>query len=143
MLTSAGETASRLFRIDLNTGAAALVGVLGGEEAVRDIAVIHYDAHLQDDTGSTALRFSSTTGQYEYTDCAESLRLTGTGSVTLNPNRVTFLDRGIRPEALDRLLIAFVDPGNGRGLALVHSFISRVTRIINDSDLTNNSGVCR
>jgi hypothetical protein len=45
-------------------------------------------------------------------------------------------------QSLDRLLVAFVDPANARGLALVHSFITRTTRIINDSDLVNNSGLC-
>jgi hypothetical protein len=140
--TVAGETVSRLYRVDLNTGTTALVGTLGGSESIRDIAVIHYDVQLQDDISSTILRFSSTTGEYEYTDCAGPSRLTGTGGVTVNSTRVTFLDRGMGGQSLDRLLVAFVDPANARGLALVHSFITRTTRIINDSDLVNNSGLC-
>jgi trimeric autotransporter adhesin len=38
-LTPAGSTASSLYRINLNTGAATLIGAIGSSETIRDIAI--------------------------------------------------------------------------------------------------------
>lgn len=60
-LNSPSDTSSKLYTVDLSTGAASLLGTIGGPDAMRDIAVLVFSPPdlFSEDLGNNLIRFSS------------------------------------------------------------------------------------
>jgi hypothetical protein len=91
---------------------------------------------LTDDGSGASLSFNSTTG--DYTFCAASKRLSGTGSVRKSGSNIT-----LEHSAPDRKVIARVNTSVKNASASVQSPVGKTLGTISDSDTSNNSCQCR
>lgn len=105
-----------------------------------------FDICIEDDSNGSLLRFSSTTGEYEYRDCRKGVVLTGTGVVTKRFEndfcKIELQDSGPDPKRADRSVFALANPCTKRGDASVRIFATKHNRLIGDSNITNNSCGC-
>ncbi len=141
-LTPQGANQSQFYTINLATGAATLIGGIGGTEAVQGIAIggfprgAGYDVCLQDDRTGDTIQFDSCTGDFQFSRCgSRGFTFTGRGQtirlgnvLTLRADRI-FALVNVNPNSSLRSGIAVVK--NGR------------TFVINDRDVTNNTCSCR
>jgi hypothetical protein len=142
-LTPQGANRSLFYTVNLATGAARLVGPIGGlSEPVQGIAVggfarsPGFDICIQDDRDGSTLQFDSCTGDYQVTKCGRrGFLFSGKGDTNRVGNLLTL--RGDRVFALVN-----INPGAQArsGLAVVK--VGRVYTI-NDRDTTNNTCNCR
>jgi len=104
-----------------------------------------FDLCLQDDSNGSLLQFNSTTGEYLFTDCRKGISLTGTGTVTNDPNgcKITLQDNGPTPKRPDRRLVAQVNRCTHSGRVSILIFSTGASFSITDSDITNNICACR
>ena len=100
---------------------------------------------LEDDNNGNQLQFNSSTGDYRFTDCRKAITLTGTGRVTNDPSgcKVTLQDSGPIPKRPDRSVLVKVNRCTQTARASIVNFVSGSSSTINDTDMTNNSCVCR
>ena len=142
-LTPQGSNRSQFYTVNLVTGAATLVGPIGGlNEPVQGIAIggfsrgTGFDVCIQDDRSGSFLQFDSCTGDYQVVRCGRGgFLFTGKGDTNRTGNLLTL--RGDRIFAL----VNISPMAQARsGLAVVKS--GRVFTI-NDRDTTNNTCRCR
>ena len=96
-----------------------------------------YDMVMQDDSGCPVLKLNSTTGQYLFFD-DEGLVLAGVGTIQGGPYQltVTFKNSGYFGRYTCDLKTKL-----GTGM-LIETSEWEVEAVINDSDITNNTGEC-
>jgi len=142
-LTPQGATRSQFYTVNLVTGAATLIGPIGGlNEAVQGIAiggfsrVGGFDICIQDDRTGSTLQFDSCTGDYQVTRCGPGgFLFTGKGDTNRVGNLVT-----LRADRLFALVNISPIAQSRSGLAVVKA---GRTFTINDRDTTNNTCRCR
>ena len=142
-LTPQGSNRSNFYTVNLATGAARLVGPIGGlTEPVVGIAVggfarsPGYDVCIQDDRSGSTLQFDSCTGDFQVTKCGSGgFLFTGKGVTSRVGNLLT-----LRADRIFALVNVSQTAQARTGLAVV-----KVTRVftINDRDTTNNTCRCR
>jgi hypothetical protein len=110
------------------------------------VTVVLFDICIQDDSNGKILRFSSTSGDYEFFDCRKGFTLTGKGVVTLqfgsDPCKVKLVDGGSDPKRYDRNVTALVNVCTHVADATVQVFAQVTTHTLNDNNITNNACVC-
>jgi hypothetical protein len=101
-----------------------------------------FDYCVQDDKiPGRFIKINSTTGAYEYHDCAKGVVLTGTGSVSTYFCKIALTDSGPDPKRPDRSVNVLVNPCTKRGDASVKiGFQNPVS--IGDADIFNNTCEC-
>jgi trimeric autotransporter adhesin len=142
-LTPQGSNRSQFYTVNLATGAARLVGPIGGlSEPVVGIAVggfarsFGYDICIQDDRGGSTLQFDSCTGDFQVTRCGSNgFIFTGKGDTTRLGNVVT-----LRADRIFALVNVSPTAQAKPGIAVVKQ--GRIFTI-NDRDTTNNTCNCR
>jgi hypothetical protein len=142
-LTPQGANRSQFYTINLMTGAATLVGPIGGlNEAVQGIAiggfsrVGGFDVCIQDDRSGSTLQFDSCTGDFQVTKCGRGgFLFTGKGDTSRAGNLLT-----LRADRVFALVNISPMAQARSGLAVVKA--GRVFTI-NDRDTTNNTCRCR
>jgi hypothetical protein len=142
-LTPQGGNRSNFYTVNLVTGAATLLGPIGGlSEPVVGIAVggfsrgTGFDICIQDDRSGSTLQFDSCTGDFQVTRCGSGgFIFTGKGDTTRVGNLVT-----LRADRLFALVNVSPTAQARSGLAVVKQ--GRVFTI-NDRDTTNNTCNCR
>jgi uncharacterized repeat protein (TIGR01451 family) len=99
-----------------------------------------FDICIQDETNGDILRFSSTTGDYQFFNCRKGTSLSGRGVLTKGFCKVELRDSGPDPKRPDRSITALANPCT-RGANATVTFAGQTVRII-DSDIANNSCTC-
>jgi trimeric autotransporter adhesin len=142
-LTPQGSNRSQFYTVNLMTGAATLVGPIGGlTEPVLGIAIGGYsrgtgfDICIQDDRSGSFLQFDSCTGDYQIVKCGRGgFLFTGKGDTNRTGNLLT-----LRADRVFALVNISPMAQARSGLAVVKA--GRVFTI-NDRDTTNNTCRCR
>jgi len=142
-LTPQGSNRSMFYTVNLATGAARLIGPIGGlNEPVQGIAVggfgrsFGYDICIQDDRSGSTLQFDSCTGDFQVTRCGSGgFIFTGKGDANRVGNLVT-----LRADRIFALVNVSQTAQARSGLAVVK--LGRIFTI-NDKDTTNNTCNCR
>jgi hypothetical protein len=142
-ITPQGGNQSQFYTINLVTGAATLIGAIGGlSEPVLGIAIggfsrsPGYDVCIQDDRDGSTLQFDSCTGDFQITKCGRSgFLFTGKGDTSRVGNLLT-----LRADRVFALVNISPTAQARSGLAVVKT--GRVFTI-NDRDTTNNTCRCR
>jgi 3D (Asp-Asp-Asp) domain-containing protein len=142
-LTPQGSNRSMFYTVNLATGAARLIGPIGGlNEPVQGIAVggfgrsFGYDICIQDDRSGSTLQFDSCTGDFQVTRCGSGgFIFTGKGDTNRVGNLVT-----LRADRIFALVNVSQTAQARSGLAVVKQ--GRIFTI-NDKDTTNNTCNCR
>lgn len=91
---------------------------------------------LQDDSNGNLLQFSSTTGEYLFTNCA-GITLSGHGSLVIRGNTITLQHNGP-----DRRVLARIDGSVNKGTASIQVFPQGMTFTIVDRNTGNNNCAC-
>src|SRR5215813_5003333 len=144
-LTAPNASQSQFFTINLTTGAATPIAMIGVNETVHDIAIgrasqgTGADVCLQDDDSGDILQFNSCAGDYQFNRCgAGGFTLIGRGEISRVGNLLTLQDSKVS---------ATVDVGPIAPRNTASAVIKRTplgpTFLINDSDTTNNTCSCR
>src|SRR5262245_23687913 len=142
-LTPQGANQSQFYTVNLMTGAATLVGPIGGlNEPVLGIAIggfsrgTGFDVCIQDDRSGSFLQFDSCTGDYQVVRCGRGgFLFTGKGDTNRTGNLLT-----LRADRVFALVNISPMAQARSGLAVVKA--GRVFSI-NDRDTTNNTCRCR
>jgi hypothetical protein len=142
-LTPQGGNQSNFYTVNLVTGAATLIGAIGGlSEPIQGIAiggfsrVGGYDVCIQDDRTGSTLQFDSCTGDFQVTRCGPGgFLFTGKGDTSRASNLLT-----LRADRVFALVNISPTAQASSGLAVVKS--GRVFAI-RDNDTTNNTCRCR
>lgn len=95
-----------------------------------------FDICIQDDGSRSILKFNSTTGDYEFTNCSD-LILIGTGSLLRKGTIIT-----LHHYAADRRVLARIDSSIGRATASVQIFPQGMLLTITDRNTANNTCAC-
>jgi len=101
------------------------------------IAEATFDICLQDDSTRDTLTFNSVTGQYQFTRCAGSILIGGTGTVI---TRGSIVD--LKHTAADRRVTARIDRAANRGSASIQVLSQGVIFTIADRNISNNTCSC-
>lgn len=119
------------------------VGITADKTGHTDFALSRYsgdnfdfDLCLQDDTNGNLLRFNSTTGDYQFTNCS-GITLGGTGVINRRGGIVTLQQYGP-----DRRVLARIDSGVNRGTASVQILSTATTFTVTDRNTLNNTCSC-
>jgi hypothetical protein len=96
-----------------------------------------FDVCVQDDSDGNLVRFSSTTGDYEFTKCGTGFVLSGTGTVSRRGGIIT-----LQHYLGDRRVSARVDNSVNRGTASIQLFSQGTTFTITDRNMSNNTCAC-
>ncbi|HJQ27048.1 MAG TPA: delta-60 repeat domain-containing protein [Blastocatellia bacterium] len=96
-----------------------------------------FDMCVQDDSNGNLLQINTTTGDYQFTNCA-GLMLGGTGTLTRRGSTIT-----LQHNAMDRRVMATIDTSTGKATASVQLFSQGRTFGIMDRNITNNTCACR
>jgi uncharacterized delta-60 repeat protein len=95
------------------------------------------DLCLQDDSNSNLLQINTTTGEYQFTNCA-GLTVGGTGTLTKRGSAIT-----LQHNTADRRVMATIDTASGKATASLQLFAQGRTFSITDRNITNNTCACR
>lgn len=96
-----------------------------------------FDICLQDDTSRDVLRINSMTGEYQFTKCAGTLVIGGTGTLIRKGSLI-----GLQHYAGDRRVIATIDGAVNRGIGSIQVFSKGRTFTIMDRNIANNTCSC-
>jgi hypothetical protein len=91
---------------------------------------------LRDDSNGNRIRFNSTTGAYEFTNCA-GVTITGVGTVQVKGSVIT-----IQHSNSTRRLVLKLDRNTKRGTASLQTFEPPKEYVITDTDYTNSNCNC-
>ena len=105
--------------------------------AVRILGCGPFDLCIQDDSDGSLLQINTTTGDYQFSNCA-GLIIGGTGTITRRGSLVT-----LQHATGDRRVTAYIDQSTSRATASVQSLLQGRTYTITDRNITNNTCVCR
>lgn len=125
-------------------GKIVVAGITRNQTGSGDFALARYDGGdltsfdicLQDDSNGNLLQFSSTTGDYQFTNCG-GLVLGGTGVVTRRGSTTTLQHNGP-----DRRILATVDGSANKGTASIQVLSSGAKFSITDRNTLNNTCAC-
>jgi uncharacterized delta-60 repeat protein len=92
---------------------------------------------VQDDSNGNLLQINTTTGEYQFTNCA-GLTIGGTGTLTKRGNQITLQHNGS-----DRRVMASIDSSTKRAIASIQLLSQGRTFGITDRNITNNTCACR
>lgn len=92
---------------------------------------------IQDDSSGNILQINTTTGEYEFTNCA-GLTVSGTGTLTRRGSLIT-----LQHNAADRRVSATIDASTNKATASIQLLSLGRTFSIIDRNLTNNTCTCR
>jgi hypothetical protein len=95
-----------------------------------------FDLCLQDDSNGNILRFNSTTGDYQFTNCS-GFTASSTGSLIKKGSIITF-----QYTASDRRVLARIDSSVNKATASIQVFSQGITFTITDRNTTNNTCAC-
>jgi hypothetical protein len=102
-----------------------------------------FDFCVQDDNiPGRFIKINSTTGAYEYHDCAKGVVLTGTGSVATYFCKIQLFDSGPVPKRPDRSVSVLINSCTARGDASVRVPGALNAVAIGDSNVFNNTCAC-
>jgi hypothetical protein len=140
-----GDNSSRLFAVNLVTGAATLIGAIGVGGPVRGITVgspvraTRFDLCLQDDRTGDILQFNSCTGDYQFLRCGTGgFMAIGRAEVDRAGNLLLLRDAKLAA-SVDMRPIA----SRNQGQAIYRPTAFGTSFSINDSGTTNNTCTCR
>jgi hypothetical protein len=141
-LTPQGANQSLLYTVNLVTGAARLIGGIGGGQTVQGIAIggfprgAGFDVCIQDDRTGDTLQFDSCSGDFQFSRCgSRGFTLTGRGQVIRLGNALT-----LRADRVFALVNVNPNSSLRSGIAV---FKNGRTFVVNDRDVTNNTCSCR
>jgi hypothetical protein len=130
------------YSVNLATGAARLIGAIGGGQTIQGIAIggfpraAGFDVCIQDDRTGDTLQFDSCSGDFQFSKCgSRGFSLTGRGQVIRLGNVLT-----LRADRVFALLNVNSNSSLRSGIAV---FRNGRTFVINDRDVTNNTCSCR
>jgi hypothetical protein len=134
----------RISRVRLKSGNAALsttnidggVDVVAMDDFIYGEPVLTFDRCLQDDSNRNILLFSSTTGDYQFTNCA-GLLVGGRATVRIKGSLITLEQSGP-----DRRLAASVDGSTNKGRATLQLLSPFATFSVIDRNITDSPCVC-
>lgn len=131
------------FAVGLQSGGKIIAGgATGNDRGGSNFALARYlgesfDICIQDDGNGNIFQFNSTTGEYQFTNCAGSTS-GGIGSVTRNGRVIT-----LQHNASDRRVLARVDTSVNKATATIQLLSPRATFTITDRNTANNTCTCR
>lgn len=96
-----------------------------------------FDLCIQDDSNGNILQINTTTGDYQFTNCA-GLTIGGTGILTKRGSQIT-----LQHNASDRRVMASIDSSTKRATASIQLFSQGRTFSITDRNITNSTCACR
>jgi 6-phosphogluconolactonase (cycloisomerase 2 family) len=96
-----------------------------------------FDLCIQDESNGNILSLNTTTGAYQFTNCA-GLTTGGTGLLTRRGSLIT-----LQHNAADRRVMASIDTATSRASASLQLFSQGTTFSITDRNITNNTCACR
>lgn len=99
-------------------------------------AVSNFDICIQDESNAKILKFNSTTGDYEFTNCSD-LTLVGTASLVKRGSNIT-----LQHYSNDRRVLAQVDFSVKRAIASIQTFSEQRSFTIIDRNTSNNTCTC-
>jgi 3D (Asp-Asp-Asp) domain-containing protein len=142
-LTPQGSTRSQFYTVNLVTGAATLIGPIGGlNEPIQGIAVAGFsrvrgfDFCIQDDRDGSTMQFDSCTGDFQVTRCGRGgFLFTGKGDINRSGNLLT-----LRAAKIFALVNISPTSRSRSGLAVVKA--GRIFKM-NDNDMSDNTCGCR
>lgn len=103
----------------------------------RLLGAAAFDLCIQDDSNGNILQINTTTGDYQFTNCA-GLTIGGTGTLTKRGGLIT-----LQHNAADRRVMASIDTSTKRATASIQLFSQGRTFSITDRNITNNTCACR
>lgn len=123
-------------------GAIVAAGYAYYDATLNDFAVVRYqgdpyDICIQDDGTRNLLRINSTTGEYQFSNCA-GFTLGGTGILTKKGNILT-----LQHSSPDRRVFATIDSSVKKGTGSVRIFPTGQTFSLIDRNTTNNTCACQ
>jgi hypothetical protein len=95
-----------------------------------------FDICLQDDSNRNLLQFNSTTGDYQFTNCA-GFTVSGTGSLIKKGSIIT-----LQHYAADRRILVRIDTSVNKGTGSIQVFSQGTTFTITDRNTANNTCAC-
>jgi hypothetical protein len=141
-LTPQGANQSMFYSVNLATGAARLIGAIGGGQAIQGIAIggfprgAGFDVCIQDDRSGDTLQFDSCSGDFQFSKCgSRGFSLSGRGQVIRLGNVLT-----LRADRIFALVNVNPNSSLRSGIAV---FKNGRTFVVNDRDVTNNTCSCR
>jgi beta-propeller repeat-containing protein len=134
LATIAGTTSS----VDFPTTPGAFdTSYNGGDDAfVTQVNPGLFDVCIQDDSNGSFLMFNSTSGEYQFTNCA-GVTITGVGTLRRRGDQIT-----LEHNAGDRRVVASIDSAVNKGSAAIQSFSQGRTFTITDRNTANNTCNC-
>lgn len=111
----------------------------GDGVAVVDMGVyeaLSFDICIQDESSGSLLKINSTTGGYQFTNCA-GITLDGIGSITRRGSILT-----LQHYASDRRVLATIDTGANRATATIQNFAPGRLFTLIDRNTGNNVCTC-
>ncbi|MEN3332220.1 MAG: serine protease [Blastocatellia bacterium] len=96
-----------------------------------------FDLCIQDESNGNLLQINSTTGDYQFTNCA-GLTIGGIGTLTKRGSQIT-----LQHNAADRRVMASLDTSAKRATASIQLLSQGRMFSITDRNITNNSCACR
>jgi uncharacterized delta-60 repeat protein len=96
-----------------------------------------FDLCVQDDGSGNLLQVNTTTGEYQFTNCA-GLTIEGTGILTKRGSLIT-----LQHNASDRRVMATIDTSTNKATASVQLFSQGRTFTITDRNIRNNTCACK
>ena len=106
------------------------------DRAIDRLLSHEYNALLQDDCNGNLLLINTTTGEYQFSNCAGFL-LSGKGTVTKKGGLIT-----LQHVAGDRRVQATLDTSSKKGTASIQVLSSGRTFTISDRNTGNNTCLC-
>jgi 6-phosphogluconolactonase len=96
-----------------------------------------FDLCIQDDSNGSLLQINTTTGEYQFTNCA-GFTIGGTGTLTRRGGVIT-----LQHNSSDRRVMAKIDTSTNKATASVQSLSSGAIFSITDRNIANNTCACR
>jgi len=101
-----------------------------------DQASLPFDICIQDDSNGSILKFNSTTGEYQFSNCS-GFTLNGVGSLIQRGSTIT-----LQHYSSDRRVLARIDASVNKGTASIQVFLQGTTFTITDRNTANNTCAC-
>ncbi|HJQ23160.1 MAG TPA: right-handed parallel beta-helix repeat-containing protein [Blastocatellia bacterium] len=96
-----------------------------------------FDLCVQDDSSGSLLQINTSTGEYQFTNCA-GLTVGGSGTLTRRGSTIT-----LQHNASDRRVTATIDTATGKATAAIQLYAQGRTFSITDRNINNNTCACR
>lgn len=121
--------------LDVTTGNAS-ASIATGAVRILGFSTM-FDTCIQDDSNGNLLELNSTTGDYQFTVCANGFVTGGTGAITVRGSLIT-----LQHYASDRRVLAKIDNSVKKATASIQVFALANTFTIGDRNTMNNTCLC-